>query len=215
MPPWRGDSLPPAPRQQALPLLQGRHNIVPQQTSHRQPTGSLRRSQAGEGKAGGEAPGRLRTYPLQLLALLLQLRLHLAEPLLDVAVSLLGLSAKTGVSPARKAPQRAAGRVHCSGASSERAGLCADHLQPCGLGSRCSRDQAPYAATVKPLLWVAEAPLGLVSDGWERPCSPRLPAPCATSRAVSSQPRLRSDGQQGESRVRSYLPKLGSKTPTA
>lgn len=35
------------------------------------------------------------TYPLQLLILLLQLGLHLPQPLLNVAVSLLGLSANT------------------------------------------------------------------------------------------------------------------------
>lgn len=39
--------------------------------------------------------GPLVTYPLQLLVLLLQLGLHLPQPLLDVAVPLLGLSANT------------------------------------------------------------------------------------------------------------------------
>ena len=49
-------------------------------------------------------PPRQHTHPPQLLALLLQLGLHLAQPLLDVALSLFHLSAKNSISSARNDP---------------------------------------------------------------------------------------------------------------
>ena len=49
-------------------------------------------------------PPRQHRHPLQLLVLFLQLGLHLAQPLLDVTVSLFHLSAKNSVSSARNDP---------------------------------------------------------------------------------------------------------------
>ena len=147
-------------------------------------------------------PPHQHTHPQQLLVLLLQLGLHLAQPLLDVTVSLFHLSAKNSVSSSRNDPV-----LTQAGYALRRP------LAPGSWGARphaCSSSQRGFACDT----WVTEgAGDRLVRGDVLVPAPGPTPAAAAPPpQTVCAEPARAGQWQARDSQEHTfYLPKLGDK----